>query len=312
MGLQKISHVLSLHRHLSLSWKTLISHGQQHPPEALKGQGEEKPTGPVQWAVVLLFQQGFFRSWDICLSMSLECPASELGDHTDAGAAAKPADSRRWPCQTHVGDRMPPHFFPLNSSKIIICHIFAFLPWTGRGFSRTAQMSCCRGNTQEFCLSVWEGCAQWLGCLQGCCDVLSAQRCHSVGGRCVFPVYGSPFQPLPVSVDVFVLLFSVYGSKWLQPCNCLGIYGWKSLILAFRHLLGNSCPQDHGWDECPGGRKPLAEEKGQGRLKQRWSRMTLSECTACPFGIPSLLFHGCRSKILNSPCKRSRNCTHRM
>lgn len=25
---------------------------------------------------------------------------------------------------------------------------------------------------------------------------------------------------------------------------------------------GNSCPQDHGWDEFPARKKPLAEEKG--------------------------------------------------
>lgn len=53
MGLQKISCVLPPHRHLSLSRGILISHGpmsgsQQHPPEALEGQGEGKATGPVQ------------------------------------------------------------------------------------------------------------------------------------------------------------------------------------------------------------------------------------------------------------------------
>lgn len=98
------------------------------------------------FALVYTFIRAFSGP-ETSLIHELESPASELRDHTDARAAAMPAGSRRWPCQTHVDDRMPPHFFPLNSSKIIICHVFAFLPWTGGDFSRTAEMSCCRGNT---------------------------------------------------------------------------------------------------------------------------------------------------------------------
>lgn len=31
---------------------------------------------------------------------------------------------------------------------------------------------------------------------------------------------------------------------------------------------GNSCPQDHGWDEFPVGRKPLAEGRDKGGLNR--------------------------------------------
>lgn len=172
MGLQKICHVLSPHRrHLSPSRGTLISHGpmsgsQQHPPEALEGQGEGKAGGPVQWAVILLWfilSAGLFQ----VLTHLLIQPQS-WGITLMAGAAATLAGSGRWPCQTHIDDRTPPHFFPWIKG-----HYLSFL--CIRTLDRKGLFQDCTNELLQskhvgvlfVCLGVR---CQWLGC----CGVLSA------------------------------------------------------------------------------------------------------------------------------------------
>lgn len=195
MGLQKICHVLSPHRrHLSPSQGTLISHepmsgSQQHPPEVLEGQGEGKAGGPVQWAVILLWfilSAGLFQ----VLTHLLIQPQS-WGITLMAGAAATLAGSGRWPCQTHIDDRTPPHFFPWIKG-----HYLSFL--CIRTLDRKGLFQDCTNELLQSkhvgVLFVWEwGASGWDAVV--CC--LPSAVILLVGDVCFLrAVDGSAFKPL--------------------------------------------------------------------------------------------------------------------